>query len=59
MRPRADATEHVISSESALLAVRGLDALGRFSAILFKGDNFYDFPFVFLNTKSLLKRDLL
>ena len=29
---------------------KGLDALGRFSAIFYKEDNFCDFLFAFLNT---------
>ena len=36
--------------------LRGLDTLGRFCAIFYKGDNFYALLFVFLHTKRLLKR---
>ena len=36
------------------LSFRGLDSRDRFSAILYKGDNIYDFLFAFLHTKSLL-----
>ena len=39
--------------------LRLLDALGRFSAILDKGDNVCDFLFVFMHTKPLLERCLL
>ena len=39
--------------------LRRLDTLGRFSAILYKPDNFCDFLFAFLNTKSLVKSGLL
>ena len=35
---------------SAKIALEGLDTLGRFSFILYKGDNFCDFLFVFLHT---------
>ena len=38
---------------------RGLDAGGRFSVILQKGDNLDDFLFPFLYTKPLLKKCLL
>ena len=41
------------------LILRGLDILGNFSAIFYKGDNFCDFRFAFLHTKSLLQRGLL
>ena len=40
-----------------VLDLRELDTLGRFPAILYKGDNFYDILFAFPH-KSLLKRDL-
>ena len=43
----------------SLLILRGSDALGRNSAILYKGDNFWDFLFVFVRTKTLLNRGLL
>ena len=35
------------------------DTLVRFSAAFYKGDNFCDFVFLFLHTKSLLKKGLL
>ena len=38
---------------------RCLDTHGRFSLILNKGDNFFDFLFALLHTKALLKRVLL
>ena len=34
----------------------GKDQLGRFTAILYKEDNFCDFLFAFLSTKPLLKK---
>ena len=40
---------------SPLLSFRGLDKLGRLSAIFHKGDNFCDFLFAFLQRKPLLK----
>ena len=38
---------------------RGLDTSGRFSAMLFKGDNMCDFLFALLCMKTLQKRDQL
>ena len=35
--------------------LKGLDTLGIFSGIFFKGDNFHDFLFAFLHSKPLLK----
>ena len=40
-------------------ALRGLNTLGWFLAIVFKGDKCYDFLFAFLWTKPLLKKDLI
>ena len=39
--------------------LRGLDTLGRFSAIFEKGDKFGDFMFAFLRNSPLRKRGLL
>ena len=39
--------------------LRGLDALDRFSVLLYRGDNSCDFLFPFLHTKPLLKWGLL
>ena len=39
--------------------LKGLDTLGRCSPILFKGDNFCDFLFAFLNNKPFLKKPTL
>ena len=36
-----------------------MDALGKFAAIFYKGDNFCDYLFVLLHTMSLLKSGLL
>ena len=40
----------------AFLHLRGLDTVGRLSAISAKGDNFRDFIFAFLHNKPFLKR---
>ena len=39
-----------------LWVLRGLDTLGRFAAISKKGDNFYNFLFVFLHTQVISKK---
>ena len=51
---------HVFVMKSAKsVELRGLYTFGSFSAILYKGDNFCDFQFAFLQTKRLLKRGLI
>ena len=47
----------IVTRFSAFLS--GLDTLGRFSTLVYKGDNFVDVLFNFPHTKTLLKRDLL
>ena len=44
---------------AARINLRDLITLGRISSILYKRDNFCDFLFAFLHTKTLLKWDLL
>ena len=46
--------EVTIFAEGGWLMLRRMDTPGSFSAILYKGDNFCDFLFPFLNTKTLL-----
>ena len=48
-----------VAAVAARINLRGLDTLGRISSILYKRDNFCDFRFAFLHTKTLLKWDLL
>ena len=47
-----------LSSFKIYQNIEGLDALGRFSAIFDKGDNFGDFIFAFLYFNPLLNRGL-
>ena len=47
------------SNEHLNFTLRELDKLGRFSTISYKGDNFCDFLFDLLYTKSLLERGLI
>ena len=46
----------LLKSRFCLIA---LDTLSRFSAILYKGDNYCDFLFALQHTKSLFKMGLL
>ena len=39
--------------------LKGLDTLGRFSVIVYRGDNFCDFLFAFIHTQQLRKGGLL
>ena len=39
--------------------LRGIETHGKFSATVYKGDNFCVLQFAFLHTDTLLKRDLL
>ena len=43
-------------NESRLYLLKGPDTLGRFSVVLYKGENFFDFLFAFPCTKTLLKK---
>ena len=52
-------TETVFAVDDAEHTLGGFDALSLFLAIANKGDNFCDFLFAFLHTKSLLKKGLL
>ena len=45
--------------EESTQGLRSMDTLHKFSAISYKGDNFYEFLFTFLHTNLLLKRGLL
>ena len=57
--PKYRLLNKTVTKSSSLLSLKGLDMVGKFSAISVKGYNFYGFLFALLQTKPLLKRDLL